>query len=170
MQWKRKIICLKIRNINEQLSTTFSIVFKRLLDLEKKKYKWKAGCIKQLSHREYYIKTWGTLEEIKTKKNNGKKTSTKYHQYKCNQCDFTGKNQSTVNKHMDKKHDKVKTHQDGKKDVLDFECSLCEDMFSNIKDLDEHISENLEDISKMDIDCLKSGYLWVHPVPLWVRP
>ena len=28
----------KIRNINEQLSNTFSIVFKRLMDLEKKIY------------------------------------------------------------------------------------------------------------------------------------
>ena len=59
---------------------------------------------------------------------------------------------------MDTKHDKVKTHQDGKKDVLDFDCSLFENKFSNIKDLEEHISENLEDISMMDIDSLKSGH------------
>ena len=98
------------------------------------------------------------LEEIKTKKKIVKKTSTKHHTYKCNQCNFKGNNQITVNKHMNKKHDQVKTHQDGKKDVVEFECSLCEEKFSDIKDLEVHTSEHLEDIKEMDIDSLKSGH------------
>lgn len=158
MKEKNNMLENKIRNINEQLSTTFSIVFKRLLDLEKGNPNEKQAALNGSATGKITSEPEVAFEEIETKKNNVKKKSTKYHKYKCNQCNFTGKNQTNVNKHMNKKHNEIKTHQDERKDVLEFECSLCEDMFSNKKDLEDHMSEHLEDISKMDIDSLKSGH------------
>ena len=145
MKERNNMLEKKIRNINEQLSNTFSIVFKRLIDLERQNLNEKENALNDISSATENVTPEPVvpLEEIKTKKKIVKKTSTKHHTYKCNQCNFKGNNQITVNKHMNKKHDQVKTHQDGKKYVLDFECSSCEEKFSNIKDLEEHISENL---------------------------
>ena len=57
---------------------------------------------------------------------------------------------------MNTKHDQVKTHQ-GRKKYFDFKCSLCEEKLSYISDLEEHISENLEDIKGWTLTISKVG-------------
>ena len=58
---------------------------------------------------------------------------------------------------MNAKHNEVKTHQEIKKDVGYLKCSLCEEKFSEINDLEEHMNQHLVDIKEMDIDHIKSG-------------
>ena len=74
------------------------------------------------------------LDKTKTKKKLVQEANTKKHKYQCTQCDFMGKNQVALNKHMNMKHNEVKTPQETKKNIGDFKFSLCEDKFSEIND------------------------------------
>ena len=58
----------KIRNINEQLSTTFSIVFKTLFNLEKGNLNEKQAALNGSATGIITLKPEVALEEIKTKK------------------------------------------------------------------------------------------------------
>ena len=40
----------------------------------------------------------------------------------------------------------------------DFECSLCEDKFTNKDDLEDHNNEHIKEIENIDIEDLKSGH------------
>ena len=86
----------KIRNINEQLSNTFSIMFKRLMDLEKENiYKKEDALSDTRSDKDNIIlKHMVQLDKTKTKKKLVQQANTKQHKYQCTQCDFKGKNRS----------------------------------------------------------------------------
>ena len=59
---------------------------------------------------------------------------------------------------MNTKQNEVKTPQKTKKHIGDLKCSLCEEKFSEINDLEEHMNQHLVDIKEMDIDHIKSGH------------
>ena len=149
----------KIRNINEQLSNTFSIVFQRLRDLEKEvQNKNKAPISNMTSEKDISIpKPTEQLEKIETKRKIVKET-TKRNIHQCNQCNFKGKNNVTLNKHMNTKHGDSESHQKRTKSVNDLNCVMCEEKFRYKNDLEEHINGHLEEIKEVDIDSLKIGH------------
>ena len=145
-----------IKNINEQLSTTFSIVFERINNLEKEleEQKSKESVIEKISPEAQA----NSLSKVKPMKNTAviKKTvndkSKKSQEHKCNQCDFKGKSTVILNKHMNTKHYVNETNDKGT--MNDVECSLCDYKVSSINMFQEHISEHLEEIEVIDIDTL----------------
>ena len=82
----------KIRNVNEQLSNTFSIVFKRLRDLEKEVQDQNKAAISDMtSEKDIAIsKPIEPLEKIDTKGKIVKETR-KQNIHQCNQCNFKTK-------------------------------------------------------------------------------
>ena len=84
----------KIRNINEQLSNTFSIVLKQLMDLEKENIYKKEAALNdtRLETDNIILKSMVQLDTTKTKKKLVQEANTKKHKYQCNQCNFKGKN------------------------------------------------------------------------------
>ena len=97
-----------IKNINEQLSTTFSIVFERINNLEKE--------LEEQKCREAVIEKSGpetqaeSLAKLKPMKNTevikkpGNEKSSISQEHKCTQCDFQGKSKVTLNKHLNTRH------------------------------------------------------------------
>ena len=94
------------------------------------------------------------LKGMKTKNKIVKDTTTKPDLYKCNQCNFKGKNKVTLNKHMNTKHG----DSEKKENVNELNCIFCEKKFVYKNYLEEHISEHLEEIKEINIESLKSGH------------
>lgn len=89
-----------------------------------------------------------------TVKSNDKISDSKAHEHQCNMCDFKGKTQVTLKKHMNIKHGVKKSIDGSNYNNTELECSLCDDKFHSISELQEHIGEHLEDIEELDIQSL----------------
>ena len=72
-------------------------------------------------------------------------------EHKCDLCDFKGKTQVKLNKHMNTKHCVNVSSNKGNEKDIELKCSLCEKKLNSENGFQEHISEHLEEIELIDI-------------------
>ena len=152
----------KVKNMSDQLSKTFGIVFSRLMDIEKEQVEQQKSVqvkeSKVSDTEEELLKKAGADDKIKATNKAGKTKGGQQHKNKCDHCDFKGKNQVTLSKHVNKKHAQDKAEHAQTKTVADLECALCDDKFSSNPDFQEHIKEHLEEIKEINIYSLTNGH------------
>ena len=72
----------------------------------------------------------------------------------CPQCDYVCEKRYTFNKHINTKHQCIKT------EIIDCtsKCSLCTDTFKTKNEFEMHIKEHIDEIEELDISTLTNGH------------